>query len=50
MVSSGTLESVEFLEVVGGDLEVPPDEYFGLEKKSSKTDFDTKKVPKNAMV
>ena len=28
MVSSGTLESVEFLEVVGGDLEVAPGQYF----------------------
>ena len=31
MVSLGTLESVEFLEVVGGDLEVPPDEEFEAE-------------------
>ena len=36
MGSTGTLESVEFLDVVGGDLEVPPDENFGLKKKSSK--------------
>ena len=39
MVSSGTLGSVEFLDMVGGDLEVPPDEYFGLEKKSSESDL-----------
>ena len=32
---SDTLESVEFLEVVGGDLEVPPDEYFDLKEKAS---------------
>ena len=37
--STLTLGSVEFLDMVGGDLEVPPDEYFGLEKKSSKTDL-----------
>ena len=37
--STLTLGSVEFLGLVVGDLEVPPDEYFGLEKKSSKTDL-----------
>ena len=35
MGSIGTLMYVEFLEVVGGDLEVPPDEYFEVEKRSS---------------
>ena len=35
MVSSGTLESVEFLEVVGGDLEVAPDENFEVKDEDS---------------
>ena len=35
MGSSGTLGYVEFSEVVGGDLEVPPDEYFDLKENSS---------------
>ena len=36
MVSLGTLESVEFLEVVGGDLEVPPAWKFEAEVGGSK--------------
>ena len=35
MGSVVTLGSVEFLEVVGGDFEVPPDEYFEVKKRSS---------------
>ena len=35
MVSWGTLGSVEFLGLVVGDLEVPPDEAFDLKVKSS---------------
>ena len=35
MGASGTLGYVEFLEVVGGDLEVPPDENFDLKEKAS---------------
>ena len=33
--STLTLGSVEFLDMVSGDLEVPPDEYFEVEKRSS---------------
>ena len=39
METTGSLVYVEFLGLVVGDLEVPPDEYFGLEKKSSKSDL-----------
>ena len=31
-----TLWSVEFLDVAGGDLEVPPDEYFEVEIMASR--------------
>ena len=37
MGASGTLGYVEFSEVVGGDLEVPPDEHFEVEKRSSQS-------------
>ena len=37
MVSSGTLESVEFLNMVGGDLEVPPAWKFEAEVRGPKT-------------
>ena len=33
-----TLGSVEFLDMVGGDLEAPPDEYFEVEIMSSRID------------
>ena len=36
MGSSGTLESAEFLEVVAGDLEVPPALKFEAEVQGSK--------------
>ena len=35
MVSTVTLWSVEFLDMVGGGLEVPPDEYFEVEYEAS---------------
>ena len=35
MVSAVTLGSVEFLDMVGGDLEVPPDEYLEVEDEAS---------------
>ena len=36
-----TLWSVEFLDVVGGDLEAPPDEFFEVEIMSSRIDDES---------
>ena len=36
MVSAVTLGSVEFLDIVGGDLEAPLDEYFEVEIMASR--------------
>ena len=36
-----TFESVEFLDMVGGDLEAPPDEYFEVEIMASRIDDES---------
>ena len=41
MVSAVTLGSVEFLDIVGGDLEAPPDEYFEVEIMASRIDDES---------
>ena len=39
--SALTLRSVEFLDMVGGDLEAPPDEYFEVEIMASRIDDES---------
>ena len=41
MVSTVTLWSAEFLDMVSGDLEVPPDKYFELEIMASRSDDES---------
>ena len=41
MVSTVSLWSAEFLDMVSGDLEVPPDEYFELEIMASRSDGES---------
>ena len=41
MVSAVTLGFAEFSGWVGGDLEVPPDEYFEVEIMASRSDGDS---------
>ena len=41
MGSTVTLGSVEFLDMVGGDLEAPPDEYFEVEIMASNSDDES---------
>ena len=41
MVSLDTLGPVEFLDIVGGDLEAPPDEYFEVEIMASRIDDES---------